>query len=262
MIDPDGASAGSSFADRHSIVAVVSGPNAQTSLHGVGCHEPFEAQAACAPDAVAVIDETGSVTYAELNGRANRLAHELRALGARRGALVGIHLERSPEMLVAVLAVLKSGAAYVPLDPAYPQARLGIMLDDAAPVVLITIARLIGNLPGHAARTVIMDQTARPNSFREGNVRDRIASTDLAYVMYTSGSTGTPKGVMVTHGGIENYLAWRKSYFPLGPTDRCLHKASLSFDDSVWEILEPLCVGASVVLARPHFEMTVVTWSS
>jgi non-ribosomal peptide synthetase component F len=136
------------------------------------------------------------------------------------------------------------------------------MLDDAAPVVLITIARLIGNLPGHAARTVIMDQTARPNSFREGNVRDRIASTDLAYVMYTSGSTGTPKGVMVTHGGIENYLAWRKSYFPLGPTDRCLHKASLSFDDSVWEILEPLCVGASVVLARPHFEMTVVTWSS
>src|ERR1039457_2473753 len=125
---------------------------------------------------------------------------------------------------------------------------------DAAPVVLITIARLIGNLPGHAARTVIIDQTARPNSFREGNVRDRIASTDLAYVMYTSGSTGTPKGVMVTHGGVVNYLAWRQSYFPLTVDDRSLQKASLSFNDSVGEILEPLSVGARVVLARPGSE--------
>jgi len=233
----------------------VIGSNGPRSLQGAGCHEPFEAQAARAPDAVAVIDETDRMTYAELNGRANRLAHELQALGARRGALVGIHLERSPEMLVAVLAVLKSGAAYVPLDPAFPQARLGIMLDDAMPVVLITIERLIGSLPRHAAaRTVIMDRAAWPNSSCEGNVGERITSTDLAYVMYTSGSTGVPKGVMVTHGGVENYLVWRKSYFPLAPTDRCLQKASLSFDDSVWEILEPLCAGASVVLARPQFE--------
>ena len=99
------------------------GSNAPASLRGVGCHEPFETQAARKPDSVAVIDETGCMTYAELNGRANRLARELRALGARRGALVGIHLERSPEMLVAVLAVLKSGAAYVPLDPAFPTRR-------------------------------------------------------------------------------------------------------------------------------------------
>ena len=127
--------------------------NGPRSLQGAGCHEPFEAQAARAPDAVAVIDEIDCMTYAELNGRANRLARELQALGARRGALVGIHLERSPEMLVAVLAVLKSGAAYVPLDPAFPQARLGIMLDDAMPVVLITIERLIGSLPRACRRT-------------------------------------------------------------------------------------------------------------
>jgi aspartate racemase len=232
----------------------VIGSNAPASLRGVGCHEPFETQAARKPDSVAVIDETGCMTYAELNGRANRLARELRALGARRGALVGIHLERSPEMLVAVLAVLKSGAAYVPLDPAFPRARLGIMLDDAAPVVLITTERLIATLPEHGARTLTMDQATWPDSSRERNVGDRLTSTDLAYVMYTSGSTGTPKGVMVTHGGVENYLAWRKSYFPLTPADRCLQKASLSFDDSVWEILEPLCAGASVVLARPQFE--------
>jgi amino acid adenylation domain-containing protein len=218
-----------------------------------GCHQAFERQAALTPHAVAVAFEGGELRYAELNRRANRLAHELRALGAARGRFVGIHLERSAEMLVAVLAVLKSGAAYLPLDPAYPAARLRRMLDDAAPAVLVTSERLAGTLPMHAARTVLIEH-ALARSARDENIDAGGTSADVAYLMYTSGSTGTPKGVLVTHGGVANYLAWRHSYFPLQTTDRVLQKASLSFDDSVWEILEPLSAGATVILARPRFE--------
>jgi amino acid adenylation domain-containing protein len=218
-----------------------------------GCHEPFEAQAARTPDAVAAVCENESMTYAELNRRANRLARRLRALGAKRGVLIGIYLDRSLEMLVAFLGVLKSGATYVPLDPAYPQTRLRTMIDDAAPTILLTRESLAEALPVHAARVVCIDRDVRDGLCGD-DIGYAVASDDLAYVMYTSGSTGTPKGVMVTHGGVVNYLAWRQSYFPLTVDDRSLQRASLSFDDSVWEILEPLNVGARVVLARPGSE--------
>jgi amino acid adenylation domain-containing protein len=194
------------------------------------------------------------LSYADLDRRANRLAHKLLALGARRGKRVGICLERSPEMVVAVLAVLKSGAAYVPLDPAYPQARLATMLGDAAPVVLVTHSRLAGSVPLNAARPLYIDQESAPTAGSGKPPEVDVAPADIAYVIYTSGSTGTPKGVQVTHGNVANHLAWRKSFFPVEPSDRCLQTASLSFDDSVWEILEPLSAGACVVLTRPRFE--------
>jgi amino acid adenylation domain-containing protein len=218
-----------------------------------GCHQAFVQQAARTPQATAVVFDGGEITYAELNRRSNRLAHKLRSLGAKRGRFVGIHLERSAPMVQAVLAVLKSGAAYLPLDPAYPAARLRTMLDDAAPPVLITTERLSATLPMHAARTLFIER-ALASDRSDGDIDAGIMPADIAYLMYTSGSTGRPKGVLVTHGGVANYLAWRHSYFPLNSSDRVLQKASLSFDDSVWEILEPLSAGASVILARARFE--------
>jgi len=218
-----------------------------------GCHRAFERQAAATPHATAIAFEGGELGYAELNRRANRLARRLRASGARRDRFVGIHLERSAEMVVAVLAALKSGAAYLPLDPAYPAARLRHMLDDAAPAVLVTSSPLAASLPPHAARTLLIEQVLT-NAASDDDPAADVSAGDVAYLMYTSGSTGRPKGVLVTHGGVANYLAWRHSYFPLRPADRVLQKTSLSFDDSVWEILEPLSAGAAAVLARPRFE--------
>lgn len=235
-----------------SIDAPVDAP-VDAPLASGGCHRAFERQAALTPLASAVIRDGGQITYDELNRRANRLAHELRALGARRGRFVGICLTRSPDMLVAVLAVLKSGAAYLPLDPAYPAARLKTMLEDAAPAVLLSTQPLAAALPRNAARTVLIERQ-RDTRARDDNIDTGITSADVAYLMYTSGSSGRPKGVLVTHGGVANYIAWRHSYFPLHGADRCLQKASLNFDDSVWEILEPLGAGASVILARPSFE--------
>ena len=205
------------------------------------------------PGARAVLYEHGSLTYGELEARANQLAHRLRRLGARRGATLGICLERSPEMLIALLAVLKSGAAYVPLDPGSPRLRLQAMLDDSGPAAIITQPHLARSLPAHAAHVVLLDGSDTGDEPCASLEQD-VSGFDPAYVMYTSGSTGEPKGVLVTHGSLSNHLLWRSRYFPLGPEDRCLQKAPLSFDDSVWEILEPLSAGACVVLARPHLE--------
>src|SRR5262249_34294332 len=146
-----------------------------------------------------------------LDRRANRLAHRLLALGAKRGKRVGICLERSPEMIVAVLAVLKSGAAYVPLDPAYPQARLRAMLADATPTVLITTEQISTSLPLHAARSLYIEQESTDAELEDTLPDVDISPTDIAYVIYTSGSTGTPKGVLVTHANVSNHLTWRNS---------------------------------------------------
>jgi amino acid adenylation domain-containing protein len=155
-------------------------------------------------------------------------------------------------MVIAVLAVLKAGGAYVPLDPSYPRERLAFMLGDSRAHVLMTQHRLLRNLPEQTARVVCVDAEeegfgSEPSVFPESG----ISADSLAYVMYTSGSTGTPKGVMVSHRAALNHLRWRQGYFPLSPEDRGLHKASMSFDDSVWELFEPLLAGARLVLARP-----------
>jgi amino acid adenylation domain-containing protein len=236
-----------------SLLAACSGPTLDFTQDG-GCHAASERQAAANPDAAGLIFGDAQVSYGELNRSANRLARKLRALGAKRGKRVGICLERSPEMVIAVLAVLKSGAAYVPLDPAYPGARLAMMLIDADPVVLVTTGKIAATLPPHAARVLHVDEGVAASATADENLDSPTSSADIAYVIYTSGSTGMPKGVLVTHGGVCNHLAWRNSYFPVKDADRCLQSASLSFDDSVWEILEPLSAGACLVLTRPRYE--------
>jgi amino acid adenylation domain-containing protein len=237
-----------------SMLALCSGPTvALPALRG-GCHAQFELRAAATPNAVALTFGGAHVSYADLNRRANQLARKLRAFGAKSGKRVGICLERSPEMVIAVLAVLKSGAAFVPLDPAYPPARLRTMLADADAVVLVTSQRISATLPSHAARLLYIDQEAASKGVADDGPGADFGPEDIAYAIYTSGSTGTPKGVLITHGGVSNHLAWRSSYFPVGPSDQCLQTASLSFDDSVWEILEPLSAGATLVLTRPRFE--------
>jgi amino acid adenylation domain-containing protein len=236
-----------------SLLAACSGPIMAFPAERA-CHAEFEMRARDTPNAVALVFGSTRVSYADLNRSANWLARRLRAVGAKRGKRVGICLERSPEMVIAVLAVLKSGAAYVPLDPTYPQARLRTMLEDADSVVLVTTERISAELPPHAARPLYIDQEPAAAGAADDNPGIPVGAADIAYVIYTSGSTGRPKGVLVTHGGVSNQLAWRRSYFPVEPSDQFLQSASLSFDDSVWEILEPLSAGACLVLTRPRFE--------
>jgi amino acid adenylation domain-containing protein len=235
------------------LLAVCRGPTLEQAQQTGGCHAQFEAMASIRPQAIALSCSGSEVSYGELNLRANRLARQLRAYGAKPGNRVAICVERSPEMVIAVLAVMKSGAAYVPLDPSYPQARMHMMLVDADPVVLMTTERISTTLPPHAARPLYIDQETA-SAGGSDNLAIQIGASDVAYIIYTSGSTGTPKGVLVTHGNVSNHLAWRRSYFPVRPIDRCLQSASLSFDDSVWEIFEPLTAGACLVLTRPQFE--------
>ena len=243
-----------SSAETADLLKSAHGPELPASADNGSCLLEFERHAAASPGSVAVAFGSAELSYEALNHGANQLANKLRALGARRGRRVAICLERSPEMVIAVLAVLKAGAAYVPLDPAYPQARLGLMLADADPVVLVTTQRIGTLLPAHAARPLYIDQQPEQSAVEADTSRTAVSASDVAYVIYTSGSTGKPKGVEVTHANVSNHLAWRTSYFPLRPSDRCLQTASLSFDDSVWEILEPLRAGACVLLTRPRFE--------
>jgi len=170
-------------------------------------HELFEASAARTPDAPAVAFEGESVSYAELNARANRLAHRLAALGVGAETRVGLFLERGPETMVALLATLKAGGAYVPLDASYPAERLAVMLADAAPKVVVTQAALLPRLPDHDAEVVCLDRDAEDIARESAaDPRGGAEPESLAYVIYTSGSTGTPKGVGVEHRQIANYV--------------------------------------------------------
>ncbi|HEX9936892.1 MAG TPA: amino acid adenylation domain-containing protein, partial [Longimicrobium sp.] len=216
-------------------------------------HELFEAQVERTPGAVALVYENEEVTYAQLNARANRLAHHLRGLGAAPDVRVGICVERGTEMVVAVLATLKAGAAYVPLDPEYPEERLSYMLRDSAPVVLLTQRSLSQRFDGSGVPIEVLDGDAAAWSGRPDSNPRRGALTpeNLAYVIYTSGSTGQPKGVMNGHRGVINLLAWGERHWELTAGDAVLQRTSLSFDVSVRELFSPLLAGARLVLLRP-----------
>ncbi|CAM4407409.1 non-ribosomal peptide synthetase [Myxococcus xanthus] len=220
---------------------------APLTLHGL-----FEAQAARTPEAVALCFESETLTYGELDRRANQLAHHLRGLGVGPEHRVGVCLERSLELVVSLLGVLKAGGAYVPLDPSYPQERLDFMLRDAAVRVLLTQQRLAKVFTEAAVTRVFVDADERaPFQHAESPRRSASWSESLAYVIYTSGSTGRPKGAMNTHAGVRNRLLWMQSEYGLSADDRVLQKTPLSFDVSVWEFFWPLMTGARLVLARP-----------
>ncbi|HYD78356.1 MAG TPA: amino acid adenylation domain-containing protein, partial [Paucimonas sp.] len=214
-------------------------------------HELFEAQAERYPGAVAVEYEGQCLSYGDLNARANRLAHYLRAQGVGPDARVALCVERSLEMVVGILAVLKAGGAYVPLDPAYPAERLSHMLRDSAPALLLTLSRLQDKLPAGAVPVLCLDALHEIEAtMPAANPRTQVDGANLVYVIYTSGSTGRPKGVGQTWRGLHNLLDWqlhRASGNACAPL-RVLQFASISFDVSFQEIWSTLCQGGTLVL--------------
>ncbi|HYR10531.1 MAG TPA: condensation domain-containing protein, partial [Longimicrobium sp.] len=213
-------------------------------------HELFEAQAARTPDAVAIEFENETLSYAALNARANRLAHHLRRLHVGPDARVGICLERGPEMIAALLAILKAGGACVPLDPAYPADRLRYMLEDSAPMALVTQSSLAGTFAGLDVPVVELDAPAP--AWAQGPETNPacagLTPGHLAYVIYTSGSTGRPKGVAVEHGAAAAHLAGFARELEICAADRVLHFASFGFDVAIEELFLPLLAGAGLVL--------------
>jgi amino acid adenylation domain-containing protein len=217
-------------------------------------HQLFEKQVRTSPEATALVYEGASLTYDELNRRANRLAHYLRGLGVKPDARVAICVERSLEMVVALLAVLKAGGAYVPLDPAYPVERLHFMLEDCTPVALLTQSHLQGlftELP-HAVPVVDLsaDTTAWSHQPHDDPDSASIGLTPqhLAYVIYTSGSTGTPKGVMVEHRNVTRLFAATDAWFHFSESDIWTLFHSYAFDFSVWEIWGALLYGGRLMV--------------
>ncbi|MEO6194012.1 MAG: amino acid adenylation domain-containing protein [Thermoanaerobaculia bacterium] len=212
-------------------------------------HAWIEDQAARSPEAVAIAFEGEELTYGELDRRANRLARLLQARGCGPESRVGVLLERSCELLVALLGILKAGAAYVPLDPDHPAERLAFQAQDARLRLIVTRASLADRLPGAEDRFLFLDH-GEPAA---GDFALPVAvdPDHPAYVLYTSGSTGRPKGAVISHRAIVNRLLWMQEALHLSAADRVLQKTPFSFDVSVWELFWPLMMGARLVVARP-----------
>ncbi|WP_017653093.1 non-ribosomal peptide synthetase [Fortiea contorta] len=227
--------------------------NTQVNYVQKACiHHLFEAQVEKTPTDVAVIFAHQKLTYRELNNRVNQLAHYLQNVGVKPETLVGICMERSIEMVIAILAIMKAGGAYLPLDPTYPQERLKFMLADAQLPLLLVRSHLINELPPHQAQVVSIDNDGTEFAgYSQANPVSNVQLENAAYVIYTSGSTGKPKGVINTHQGLCNRLLWMQDTYQLTSSDRILQKTPFSFDVSVWEFFWPLFTGATLVLAKP-----------
>lgn len=225
---------------------------------GACLHQLFERQAARTPAAVALRSDSGTVTYAVLDAWSNLVAHRLARLGVGRGTFVALYVERSPEMIAAIIGVLKAGAAYVPIDPTTPDERLRLILADTHAPVVLTQQRLLDRLQGLNLILICADEivsTPLSESDDEQNPPPSgVRSGDLAYVIYTSGSTGKPKGVMVEHRAICNTVMWRDEDLPIVPSDRVLFNMPYTFDPSLCVIFPTLEIGASIVLAAPGEE--------
>ncbi|MET0290690.1 MAG: amino acid adenylation domain-containing protein [Pseudoxanthomonas sp.] len=215
-------------------------------------HGAYELQVARTPQATALHAGKRTLTYAQLDTQANRIARFLQAEGIGKGDLVGLALERGPEMLAALLGILKTGAGYVPLDPYFPSSRLSYMVEDARLAALLTQESLVARFDGAPARLLVLERHAVRIDALEGGTcapAAPIAANDVAYVIYTSGSTGKPKGVCVPHGAVANFLVSMANEPGLDASDVLVAVTTLSFDIAVLELLLPLSVGARVVLA-------------
>ncbi|QTA91522.1 Non-ribosomal peptide synthetase [Desulfonema magnum] len=212
----------------------------------------IENQVEKTPDSTAVIFEDQQLTYRELNTRANQLSYHLKNLGAGPEVLIGICAERSLEMIVGIYGILKTGSAYVPLDPDYPSERLGFMIRDAGISLLLTQKHLAHRFSMGDIQIICLD-TDGPAIAQlcEDNPIRHVSPDSPAYVVYTSGTTGQPKGVINTYLGLTNQLCWRQEFFNLTPSDSVLQKTPFSFDNSIWEMFWPLIAGARSVLAKP-----------
>ena len=217
-------------------------------------HQLVSHRAISAPDSLAAECGTLSLSYSELDFRANRLARLLRFKGVGRDVVVGIYLNRSIAMLVAALAIFKAGGAYLPLDPSSPSERVRFLLDDARAAVLITGQCLTSALSARAEPIIVIDPSGQivneDVSDDRGVASADISDSSLAYVIYTSGSTGQPKGVELTHGGLMNLISWHQSAFKVTAQDRASQLASLGFDAAVWEVWPYLTAGASIHLGE------------
>ncbi|HYD81243.1 MAG TPA: amino acid adenylation domain-containing protein, partial [Paucimonas sp.] len=217
----------------------------ETTIHAL-----FEAQAARTPDDTALVFESEELSYAQLNARANRVAHHLRSLGVGPDVPVGICVERSVDMVVGVLGILKAGGAYIPLDPSYPQDRIDYMLDDAKPAVLLAQRHLLELMPADRIPVFCIDDAAALlDDCSAENPAELCRPANLAYVIYTSGSTGRPKGVGASHQGLCNMTTAQAALFDLGAGRRVLQFASFSFDAATWEIFMALTTGSALVVA-------------
>jgi amino acid adenylation domain-containing protein len=213
-------------------------------------HQLFELQVQRTPEAAAVVFEGNALTYSELNRRANVLAHMLQALGVGPDVLVGVCMERSLEMVIALMGILKAGGAYMPLDPTYPRERLDYMIRDAQMSVVLTQTHLRDLLANEDMKILCLDANWNASG-EEENPESSVQPDNLMYMIYTSGSTGKPKGVMNIHRGVCNRLHWMQQAYWLTPADRVMQKTPFSFDVSVWEFFWPLITGACLIVARP-----------
>ncbi len=224
--------------------------------HDKTVHQLFEEQAERTPGRIAVINPLKSVdaphgsliqiTYHELNEKSTHLAHVLQSNGAKPDIIIGIMVERSVEMIIGILGILKSSGAYLPVDPGYPLDRRAFMLEDSSVNILLSHHQLIDQIKYNGTRIYFEDETSYPVD--NTNFTPYYNSSNLAYVIYTSGSTGKPKGVTIDHRGLMNRLIWMQSQYPLDKTDTILQKTSFTFDVSVWELLWWAIVGAKVSL--------------
>ena len=224
--------------------------NTTTCAHdAASVHAAFEAQVAATPEAPALVFEGETLSYATLNARANQLAHVLRDMGAGPGVPVALCVARGVDLLVGALGILKAGAAYVPLDPAYPADRLAHYLSDSGAPIVVTQAALTAKLPPHQAQVLELDRTSVLATAPQTNPTPTAGPDDLAYLIYTSGSTGTPKGVMVSHGNVANFFAGMDDRIDYSKGAVWLAVTSLSFDISVLELFWTLARGFKLVLA-------------
>src|SRR5256885_7322676 len=222
-------------------------------------HHLFEAQVGRSPNAVALRHDNDVITYAELNRRANRLAHELVRHGVGPEALVGICVVRSWQMVAGLLAILKAGGAYVPLDPSYPRQRLSHMLADARPSIVLTRATTGALLPASEARVIDLDAAfAGHRAGDDDHPESGVGADNLSYILYTSGSTGNPKGVAITHQSGVALIRWATRCYTADELAGVLASTSICFDLSVFELFVPLSIGGGVVLARNALELATL----